>query len=153
PPATIRIAFVGASTTIDPHGDRFSYPEYVGRWLNEWSASRRLRVSFEAINAGREGISSESLAAIVATELVPVRPDLVVYYEGSNHFWPGDFISQELPPRPAQVAKNPSTIERYSALAVDVRSVWDGFREGREPEKPAVRVDWPVSLDEMDPPL
>ena len=31
PAGRIRIAFVGASTTVDAHRDPFSYPEYVGR--------------------------------------------------------------------------------------------------------------------------
>lgn len=153
PAATVRIAFVGASTTIDPHGDLFSYPEYINRWLAEWGHSRRLPIAFETINAGREGIASDSIAAVVATELVPVRPDLVVYYEGSNQFWPGDFISDRVPPRPRQVEKTPSTIEQYSALAVRARALWDGLHEGREPPKPALRVDWPHDLDESDPPL
>jgi hypothetical protein len=153
PPATVRIAFVGASTTIDPHGDPFSYPEYVGRWLNEWSRSHRLGIGFDAINAGREGVSSESIAAVVATELVPVRPDLVVYYEGSNQFWPADFISEPLPPRPAQVARNPPLIEQYSALAVRLRNLWNASREGREPPKPPLRVDWPAALNEQNPAL
>ena len=153
PARTIRIAFVGASTTIDPHGDAFSYPEYVGRWLNEWSLARGYGVRFESINAGREGVDSTSIAAIVATELVPVRPDLVVYYEGSNQFWPADYISDELPPRPRQVAKPIPPIERYSALALRAHSAWNAWREGYEPPKPAIRVNWPATLDEHDPPL
>ena len=33
---TIRIAFVGASTTVNSDLEKFSYPEYVENWLNMW---------------------------------------------------------------------------------------------------------------------
>jgi hypothetical protein len=153
PAATIRIAFVGASTTIDPHGDRFSYPEYVGRWLQQWQRARAESLTFETINAGREGVASDSIAAIVATELVPVRPDLVVYYEGSNQFWPADFIPSALPPRPTQLSKRLPWIDEHSAIAVQLRGLWNKLHEGREPAKPSLTVAWPQSLDELDPPL
>ena len=92
PSGTVRIAFVGASTTVDPHADPFSYPEYIGTWLNEWAQRRALGVRFEIINAGREGIDAAAIDAIVEQELVPARPDFVVHYEGSNQFWPANFI-------------------------------------------------------------
>jgi hypothetical protein len=86
PPRTIRIAFVGASTTIHVHDRPFSYPERVVDWLNRYARARRLEVKFEGLNAGREGIGSADIAAIVRHELVPLDPDLVVYYEGANQF-------------------------------------------------------------------
>ncbi len=30
---------------------------------------------------------------MVRQELAPVEPDLVVYTEGSNQFWPADFLT------------------------------------------------------------
>ncbi len=153
PSGTVRIAFVGASTTVDPHLDPFSYPEYVGAWLNEWAQRRALDVRFEIINAGREGIDAAAIDAIVEQELVPAHPDVVVYYEGSNQFWPADFIVTALPPRPAESARRPSKLEEYSALAVRTRSVWNRLHEGSEPSKPALREQWPPDLSEQDPPL
>lgn len=152
PAGTVRIAFVGASTTIDPHGDRFSYPEYLGVWLNEWGKAHG-GVRFETINAGREGVSSNSIAAIVEQELTPVRPDLVVYYEGSNQFWPRDFVDGDLPPRSSQSAKPPSLLEQYSAVASRVFSAWKSFQEQHEPKKPGLTANWPKDLSEEDPPL
>jgi len=153
PSGTVRIAFVGASTTVDPHGDPFSYPEYVGRWLNEWAQRKALGVRFEIINAGREGIDAAAIEAIVEQELVPVRPDVVVYYEGSNQFWPANFIVEALPHRPAESARRPSKFEQYSALAIRTRSVWNRLHAGSEPSKPALREQWPPDLSEQDPPL
>ena len=43
-PRTVRIAFIGASTTVGNHYFPYSYPEFVGNWLNMWSASRKLDV-------------------------------------------------------------------------------------------------------------
>jgi len=96
PRNTIRIAFVGASTTVNEYLFPFSYPEFVGHWLNRWAAAPGWPYTFEVINAGRTGIDSHSIAAIVRQELVPVDPDLVVYYEGSNQFWPPGAIGYRL---------------------------------------------------------
>src|SRR4051812_10666571 len=37
PARTIRVAFVGASTTVSPHAEPYSYPELTGFWLNMWA--------------------------------------------------------------------------------------------------------------------
>ena len=87
PARVVRIAFVGASTTVNSHFYPYSYPELVGEWLNLWAQARGLDVRFETINAGRESAESTDIEAIVRTELLPFRPDLVVYYEGANQFF------------------------------------------------------------------
>jgi hypothetical protein len=154
PPRTLRVAFVGASTTVSPHAEPYSYPELVGFWLKTWAASRHLDVSIEAINAGREALTSRSFQAIVRQELIPVEPDLVVYYEGSNQFWPADFATTPVP-RPSHVM---GVVRRgavaYSALANRVLYVVRQATEnGSEPAKPALTVAWPRDLDERDPDL
>ena len=151
PAGRIRIAFVGASTTLDAHGDPFSYPEYVGRWLREWSGVRHPSVSFDVVNAGREGILSNSIAAVVRDELLPVRPDLVVYYEGANQFWPNAFVARPV----VQILRvlNPGAVlEGYSAVGVRLRELIDRPASGVEPHKPPIAVDWPSDLDEQHPP-
>ena len=85
-PRTVRIAFIGASTTVGNHYFPYSYPEFVGNWLNMWAASRKLDVTFEILNAGRESITSSDNVAIVRDEVLPLQPDLLVYYEGANQF-------------------------------------------------------------------
>jgi hypothetical protein len=152
PPRTVRIAFVGASTTIGPHAEPYSYPELVGFWLKKWADTHRLNVSFEIVNAAREGLTSRSFQAIVRQELLPIEPDLVVYYEGSNQFWPNDFLSTPEPRRSRTLGFVRRGLASYSALANRVLYL---FREttasGAEPAKPAITVRWPADLDEQDP--
>ncbi len=52
-PKTIRIAFLGARRRWPRHYP-YSYPEYVGYWLNRWAAAKKLDLKFEVLNAGRE---------------------------------------------------------------------------------------------------
>lgn len=85
-PRTVRIAFVGASTTVGNHFYPWSYPDFVGHWLNQWAAARKLDLRFEVINAGRESITSSDNVVIVRDEIMPLQPDLLVYYEGANQF-------------------------------------------------------------------
>jgi hypothetical protein len=154
PPRTIRLAFVGASTTVGMHAEPFSYPELIGLWLNRWAAANHIAVSFESINAGREGINSWSIQAIVRQELAPLAPDLVLYYEGANQFWPLDFISTTLPPRSRLSGPQPGVMESYSAVARRIETVVIGQKEpGSEPTKPYLPVHWPADLDEHDPDL
>jgi hypothetical protein len=155
PEKTIRIAFVGASTTVGPHASKYSYPDYVRTWLERWKTAAQLPVQFEVINAGREGIDSTSIAAIVRDELAPVDPDVVVYYEGANQFgladyivWPGGII----PSRPRHT--RPWLLESVSALVVRLRGLRDPFTARRgEPRKPQLPVAWPEDLNEQDPQL
>jgi len=152
PAGRIRIAFVGASTTLDAHGDPFSYPEYVGRWLREWSRARHPSVTFDVVNAGREGILSNSIAAVVREEIAPVRPDLVVYYEGANQFWPSSFVTRPVV-QMLRVLNMGTVAERYSAVGVRARELIDRPASGVEPHKPPISVDWPSDLDERHPRL
>ena len=85
-PRTVRIAFVGASTTVGNHFYPWSYPDFVGHWLNLWATERKLGVRFEVLNAGRESINSSDNVVIVRDEIMPLQPDLLVYYEGANQF-------------------------------------------------------------------
>ena len=84
---TIRIVFVGSSTVVDSHENPYSFPEMTGHFLNVWAKAKKLDVQFEVLNAARESIGSTAIAAIVKTEILPLRPNLVVYYEGGNQFY------------------------------------------------------------------
>lgn len=86
PEKTIRIAFVGGSTTQLTSPCSFSYTDFVGAFLNQWAETTRNDVYFETINTGRVALRSMDFAAIVKYELLPVEPDIVVYYEGRNQF-------------------------------------------------------------------
>jgi hypothetical protein len=149
-PKTIRIVFVGASTTAEAHGYPFSGPEYVDNWLNRWAAARGLDVRFEVLNAGREALISTDIAAVVRQEVAPLRPDLVVYYEGGNQLDLSTVV-KDVPkgvPQPAgTVARWLRDLSKHSALARRLEAITD---RGEWP-KPAYEVSWPEGLDEFKP--
>src|SRR5207248_1063617 len=160
---TVRIVFLGASTTVDFHHLPYSYPELFGYWLNLWAKSKHLDVRFEVLNSGRESIVSTDIANVVRTEVLPLRPDLVVYYEGGNQFRPESLA--DLPPgsatQPAAAQTEGSsswlrTLARYSALMGRVQAaIWrfSSDIDGHEWSKPDYRVVWPSGLDEQNPDL
>lgn len=154
PRNTIRLAFVGASTTSGDYSFAFSHPELVGHWLTRWAEARRLPYRFEIINAGRTGIDSSSIAAIVRQEVLPLEPDLVVFYEGSNDFEPMKELSvPHIPPKPAATFRRQTWAEDYSAIVRRaLAALWllQGG-EGREPRKSVYEVLWPAGVDERDP--
>lgn len=82
--SVIRIAFIGASTTQSNPEFPYSYPEYIIHWLNQWAKQEQYPIRFEGINAGRAGLNSSDIAAVVKQELLPLKPDMFVYYEGHN---------------------------------------------------------------------
>ena len=161
-PTTVRIVFVGASTTVEAHETPWSYPELVGHWLDLWAAAHGLDLDFQVLNAGREGMTSTDIAAIVREEVVPMRPDLVVYYEGANQFDLSSIargVSGSLHGRPTLPVEPPSwlaTFARYSSIGVRLRAALtlvDDSGNGREPPKPPYTLEWPTGLDEADPDL
>jgi hypothetical protein len=152
PPRTIRIAFVGASATVDTHSYNASYPEWTAHWLNRWSQSRHWDVRFEVLNAGREGIGSSDIAAIVQQEVVPLDPDLILYMEGGNQFYANAMVSSRTP---RQAITDPSLYLEHSRRVL----VWlrEHFALARlvdrvfsvrvamldEPVKPKHQLVWP----------
>lgn len=178
-PKTIRIAFIGASTTVASHHFPYSYPEHVGYWLNRWAAAKKLDLRFEVLNAGRESIGSPDIAAIMRNEVAPLAPDLVVYYEGANQFYLEPLVPQ-LPPRPARLPvappPAPGLLERIledlsysSALAKRLKNLLAEHTSPRDPKpapggsapgadgrewpKPDYTLVWPKDVDEQDPDL
>jgi hypothetical protein len=158
PPRTVRIAFVGASTTVDFHYFAYSYPEYVEFWLNRWAEAMQLAVRFEVLNGGREGLSSADIAAIVKHELRPLDPDLTVYYEGANQFWPYPIIDPPIPPRQQLDASDqvvqprlPRFLRNQFVLGAYADRALNGFHSAGEPRKPQYRMVWPAGVDERNP--
>jgi hypothetical protein len=161
PAKTIRIVFVGASTTVNSHHYPFSYPEFVGHWLNLWAAERKLDVRFESLNAGREGLTSTDIAAVIRKEVIPLAPDLVVYYEGANQFLLSGMLKGERGTAPAE-PPNPSEgslahalrdAAHRSALARRLQVAVGLVRHpgGGELPKPHHQLEWPAGLSETDP--
>jgi hypothetical protein len=167
PPQTVRIAAVGASTTVGTHNHPFSYPELLEHWLNVWSESNGYDVNFEVINTGREGLNSPDIATVVRTEVLPMDVDYVIYYEGSNQFHPETVVS--FPPEhtlgkpPAGIVPNLNNVDsddknlldflsEHSALAARARNIVEQFLlTGHEPPKPEQTFYLPQGLDEFSP--
>lgn len=161
-PRSIRIVFVGASTVVSSHHMPHAYPEFVGHFLDLWAKTRGLDLRFEVLNAARESIGSTGIAAIVHQEVAPLRPDLVLYYEGGNQFQLGTIVRDTpLPPPREDSALLPGSLSAglqvaatYSALARRVQGttgLLDRPGGGAEWPKPAYRLDWPAGLDENAP--
>jgi hypothetical protein len=158
PPRTIRIAFLGASTTVNTHSYPFSYPERVVYWLNRFAESNHYEVKFEVLNAGREGLSSEDFSAIVRDELLPLDPDLAVYYEGANQFNAGRMVvppissRQQIDPRdPVGTHIVPAALRNHFALGSIIDRVLNGFSSLNEPRKPLHVLVWHISVNEQNP--
>ena len=158
PARTIRVAFAGASTTVNAHAYGFSYPEYTAHWLNRFAQANRMDVHFEVLNAGREGIGSLDIAAIVRDELAALNPDLVVYYEGANQFYTSEMIDPPTPGRAALDPKDraarhivPEWLRLHSAIGERIDRVLSGSYSAGEPAKPSYKLRWPKGVDEFHP--
>ena len=163
-PRTVRIVFVGSSTVVEGHWVPYSYPEFVGHWLNLWAASKHLDVRFEVLNSARESNVSVDLVNIVHKEILPLRPDLVVYYEGGNQFRMESIVDKQPEGRPARPPGNEAnaapawlrSAARYSALLGRVQAaigLASSEVDGHEWPKPNYNIVWPPGLDEQDPDL
>jgi len=158
-PGTIRIAFVGASTTVGFHNFPFSYPERVTYWLNRFADSNHLKVHFEGLNGGREGLNSLDMVAIVRDELLPLDPDLAVYNGGANQFPSANLlVSPHIPTRPKidpndAVARHfvPEFLRVHLATGDLVDRAVNGFSAAGEPRKPFYRLSWPAGVDKQNP--
>jgi hypothetical protein len=100
----------------------------------------------------------------VHSEVLPLRPDLVLYYEGGNQFWPGTIVDKvpggtPIRPSGAETATAPAwlrTASRYSALMGRIQATIGlaaSDMDGKEWPKPDYRVVWPEGLDEQNPDL
>lgn len=165
-PGTIRIVFLGASTTVASHHYAWSYPEFVGNWLNLWAKARKLDVKFEVLNAGREAVQSTDIAEIMDKEVSPLAPDLVVYYEGANQF---DLrtVVPDVPSRTSYATqlerqqrgwfgRRLQDLSYDSALARRLQALLatrEARSDGGEWRKPSYTLRWPAQLDEKEPDL
>ena len=115
----LRIAFLGASTTLGSPRYAWSYPEHVGAWLNTWARQTGKAITFEIANTGRFGAKSADIAGIAEEEVTAFAPDILVYYEGHNDFQPSFLrcpagIAQS---RDRFALRHGHWLESYSAIA------------------------------------
>jgi lysophospholipase L1-like esterase len=82
PPGSIRIAFLGGSTTFcaEVSGNEATWPHQV--WLALQSAFPGQR--FDYVNAGVPGYGLDSLQKSLEYRVAPLDPDIIVIYEATN---------------------------------------------------------------------
>jgi lysophospholipase L1-like esterase len=83
PPGTVRLAFLGASTTFCAE---VSGNEYVWPHLVTASLSRKFsEAKFDYVNGSLPGYTMDSLLKNLQHRVAPLRPDVIVIYEVSNN--------------------------------------------------------------------
>jgi hypothetical protein len=168
PAGTVRIGFLGASTTVEAHGLPHSAPELVEHWLNLWAEQNQLALRFETLNAAREAIQSPDLLAIVEDELLPLDLDYLVYYEGANQLQPhtmqkhvqveGEYALASPPPGLVGAYDETATADSswldglatHVAIARYLRGALQRGKRLAEPAKPTQRITLPDSLWQGD---
>ncbi len=89
PHGVIRIICIGASTTAGMQGDNETYPYYLQQELNRRFPGEQI----EVINAGFYGLSLDDFPAIFRNKVLPLQPDIVLFYEANNSINFQDFVT------------------------------------------------------------
>lgn len=84
PPGTVRIAFLGASTTWcgEVSGNDYVWPKLVTDELGQQFAGARL----DYVNAGVPGYTLASMLKNLEHRVAPLQPDVIVIYEAASNF-------------------------------------------------------------------
>lgn len=84
PAGTVRIAFLGASTTWcgEASGNSYVWPHLVTTSLGSTFPG----VQFDYINAGVPGYTMPSILKNLELRVAPLHPDVIVIYEAANNF-------------------------------------------------------------------
>jgi hypothetical protein len=163
PRRTIRIAIAGSSTVIEPRNNLFSYPELAVNWFNVWAARHGRDVKFEVINGGRYGVSVLSIEKTITREILPLRPDLVIFDATANGLnWRGivklegkynaEDIKIELAARREAALGQRLEIIDWSAVARRIYfAVHAGSGDDAELSRPKQSVVWPPGVSEQAP--
>jgi hypothetical protein len=170
PPRTIRIACLGGSTTVCGPGLAHSYPEILEHFLDLWGAAREPPVAFDVINTGRDGIGAADIAAVLRYEVLPLSPDYVIYYEGSNDFDPRSVVHvkdpnvrfrrppRNLVPRDRAIGSSDGNVldrlSDHSAVFERIRILKEAtLQSGKEAPKPEQQFVLPDGVNEAGPDL
>ena len=89
PAGVIRVVCLGASTTGGSQGDLETYPYFLQVELNQLFPGH----SIEVINAGHHGTSIDDLLEILKARVLPLAPDVVIFYESSNNIDWSEFLT------------------------------------------------------------
>jgi lysophospholipase L1-like esterase len=86
PSGVIRIVALGSSTTEGSQADNETYPYYLQRDFDRMFPGKKI----EVINAGHHGQDIDDELAMLTRYVLPLHPDVVVFYEGAannNTIW------------------------------------------------------------------
>jgi hypothetical protein len=157
----IRIAFIGSSQTVGNGAYTFSFPEYFGFWLNQWLESKGSPLRVEIINAGREGIGTLDVRAILQQEVLPLDPDYVIFFDGANQLGGSDALIRAQGPIKRQKFEDaiaarhpfPRWITAHSKVASLVDRVYDLFAPQSTDSEiaPTYQFGFPGGVDENEP--
>lgn len=88
-PDTTRIICLGASTTEGgTEGDHTTYPFFLEQELRRLFPDRNM----EVLNAGHRGHKIQDALEVLKQRVLPLKPDLVIFYEAHNNLRFGDFV-------------------------------------------------------------
>ncbi len=88
-PGVIRIVCLGASTTVGMQRDDETYPHYLQLALNRLMPTQPI----EVINAGHYGYAVEDSLALLKQKVLPLKPDILIFYEANNNIDLQDYLS------------------------------------------------------------
>jgi lysophospholipase L1-like esterase len=87
-PGTVRIITLGGSSTFGYHDrDDETYPYYLQEILNNYLKEHKIDKikNFEVINLGIPTLRAENIYSLFINEALPLRPNIVTFYEGINN--------------------------------------------------------------------
>jgi hypothetical protein len=113
PPRTVRLAFLGGSSTFcaEVSSNEATWPDLVTQGLRE----RYPDVRFEYLNAGVPGYGLGSMGKTIRHRVAPYRPDVIILYEAINEM---NSDARVLAGRRGlfnEIAKDPSPLAKVSA--------------------------------------
>jgi lysophospholipase L1-like esterase len=122
PRGTVRLAFLGASTTFcaEVSSNELVWPHLVTKELQ----SRYPEVRFDYVNAAVPGYSTEETLRNLESRVAPLDPDVVVFYEATNEL-SGD--TRELARHQGLLVENPdetSPLAEWSVLWFLLEKNW-----------------------------
>jgi len=92
PPGLIRIVCLGASTTEGSQGDLETYPHFLQQELDRAIPGRKV----EVLNAGYHGQGIDDLLEILRLRVLPLKPDVILFYEVANNIGWREFLRGDL---------------------------------------------------------
>lgn len=115
PPGTLRIAFLGASTTFcaEVSSDEAAWPRIVERTLR----AAHPGIGIEAINAGVPGYTMSAIRRGLELRVAKLKPDVIVIYEATNDLSLNSNVAAEAAGiTVARDDETPGWLQRHSLL-------------------------------------